>query len=258
MTLNNVLKITDAEYNRRPEIRNSELSHIARSPLHYRHYKDNGSLQTKAMEFGSLVHLFVLEPDLIDSNIQVVPKNTRKATVQTNKIIVSEQDYHRAENLSFSLLENDSVQNLLSQGNREYSYFAEHWDSGLNLKCKGDLVDTSRKMIVDLKTTESARPMDFKRSIKDYRYDVQAAFYTDIISWATGINIDTFCFIACEKVKPYAFTIYEMTAKELQYGREKYEKNLKTLAKCIKESRWPSYNDEKVYLIGGDNMEHDQ
>lgn len=52
-----------AEYHAAPAASKSDLDKIARSPAHYRAYKENPPEQTKAMALGTAFHTLVLEPE---------------------------------------------------------------------------------------------------------------------------------------------------------------------------------------------------
>ena len=76
--------------------------------------------------------------------------------------------------------------------------------------------------IVDLKTTQSASLKSFKSDIIKYGYDIQAAFYIDVVrNKFPGKAVD-FLWIAVEKVPPYGFGWYRCSKETYDYGKAKY------------------------------------
>ena len=65
--------ITNAEYHRDGRISASGLKQILRSPMHYKFNKENPRPPTRAMEFGTLMHTAILEPELLAASYVVVP-----------------------------------------------------------------------------------------------------------------------------------------------------------------------------------------
>ena len=58
----------------------------------------------------------------------------------------------------------------------------------------------------------------------------------------TGDNrLWTFIFIAQEKVKPYAFNLFECTPQFVSQGRYEYELLLQLYKFCIDNDKWPGY-----------------
>lgn len=96
-------------------------------------------------------------------------------------------------------------------------------------KCKARLdlhtvsLKRQKKIIVDFKTTQAKDYAAFLRSLLEYDYDRQAAFYTD------SIKAETFVFIGIQKIKPYDLFFFEASKAPgfLQYGRKKYKVLLK-------------------------------
>lgn len=94
--------------------------------------------------------------------------------------------------------------------------------TGLPLKSKLDLVHRDR-LIVDLKSTGQKDYAGFLRSLTQYDYDRQAAFYLD--SLATGDKSRSrprFTFVGVQKCKPYNIWVVQPSTSFLEGGRKKY------------------------------------
>ena len=95
-------------------------------------------------------------------------------------------------------------------------------------------------IMVDLKTTKDADWKAFQKSIANFRYHVQAAYYMDN---AKQLGADDFIFIAQEKDPPYAVAVYQLEETDIKKGREEYEVNLHQLKQCRKNNSWPGYGN---------------
>ena len=92
-------------------------------------------------------------------------------------------------------------------------------------------------MLIDLKTTRDAGP-GFERSVRQYRYHVQAAFYGDGMG---GMEERPMVFIAVETEAPYLVSCNIIGPDSLSAGRDAYRRNLETYAKCVETNTWPGY-----------------
>ena len=118
------------------------------------------------------------------------------------------------------------------------------WElDGIHCKARPDIIHVSGT-IYDLKTCDSAQEEDFQRTILNRRYHVQAAWYLDGITEATGARFDQFLFIAIEKKPPYGIGVYVASKAMLDQGRQAYKKDFATYAQCVRENHWPSYPTE--------------
>lgn len=110
-------------------------------------------------------------------------------------------------------------------------------------------------ILLDLKSTEDASPEGFARSIANYGYDVQDAFYQDGVQAATGKPPRAFIFLAVEKSarvvegKPFGVAVYQLDDASRDLGRAKYREDLNVYAQCRKTGIWPNYGD-KIQPIG--------
>lgn len=136
-----------------------------------------------------------------------------------------------------------------------------------------------KDIIGDLKTTEDASPEGFAKSIANWRYDVQHAYYIDgtrlaleqgkcnppqegtaelSVYWTdpvTGVLCRCrpdfwrgypkhFAFIAVEKKPPYAVGVYVLDSEGVDIGRAQYQHDLRIYAECVRTGEWPGYGDK--------------
>lgn len=230
----------------------SLLDQIHKSPAHYKAYIEGEKQEpTPAMIFGSLVHSVVFA----QNNYAVLPANIDRRTKEgkaiydmfmlANKgteLIVTEDQYQHAVQIRDAVFAHEKAALLLQNGTAETSIFGKLED--LDAKCRVDFLNTKHNVIVDLKTTNSAAPDEFAKSVWNYRYHVQAAFYLDLT------KAERFFFIAVDKEKPFNVEIYELDSDAIEKGRSEYKQDIATLKKCLETNNWHGYTeDKKIHII---------
>lgn len=128
-------------------------------------------------------------------------------------------------------------------GEAEKSVYWNDATTGVLCRCRPDWWRDDN-VIVDLKTTEDASPEGFAKSMANYRYDVQAAYYLDGVQQATGKRPKAFVFIAVEKKPPYGVGVYVLDSDSLELGRAQYQHDLRIYAECVRTGEWPGYGDK--------------
>ena len=189
----------------------------------------------------------MLERDEFSSRYVVIPKidkRTKAGKEQFNELVhnypdkefISQDEYNALENMVSSLRQNQRVVELMSDTEREITFFNKI--DGHECKCKVDAVKPG--FLIDVKTTESAHPKKFAYSMKKYGYLYQAEFYMAL----TGI--DNFFVIAVEKAPPYAHNVFALSPSEERMS--KIREWLSIVADCRKTGLWPNYDDDVIYL----------
>lgn len=240
----------------------SDLMLLRRSPMHYKYAHDNPTEDTSpALEFGTALHCYVLEPERFRQEYIVygkIDRRTKEGKTQLAEIEASgktpiyEGDVETIINMAESIKSNHYAVRLLA-GEKEVSYFWEDPATGIKLKCRPDCRTDLGELgvIVDLKTTRNAETESFMRSCIDYGYDLQAAMYKQGVERIEG-KPHRFVFIAVEKEPPYACNVLEADELMIRKGDDDLRKYLETLAECHRTDNWYGYNGEsgKPNIIG--------
>lgn len=113
------------------------------------------------------------------------------------------------------------------------------------------------KTIFDLKTTRCAALRAWQHWCFQCGYHMSAALYLDIFSAASGTDRNTMCYILSENFPPYETAKRMLSQDFTTLGRETYQRLLKNYCQCVKNQRWPSYDDvdESVQGFGLVNAE---
>lgn len=257
--------VSEADYFARPEISQSDLAHMAKSPLHFWYNKYSSEREkkesTEAQKFGTLLHSMALEPDKFDERYVVAPEGIDRRTKDgkatwaqlqdeaVGKTIIKADDFNKAKAMRGALLADPVLGILLNsdseKAGRELTILWTDEATGLNCRGRVDLLYDGIAM--DIKTTQDASPTKFRKSIGNFRYHVQAAFYIDGLK-AVGCGDIAWLWGAIEKEAPYATLPCGLQPDALERGRQIYRAELEQVARCLDSGKWPSYSESIVML----------
>tara|TARA_A100001201_G_C4057431_1_gene191624 strand:- start:153 stop:995 length:843 start_codon:yes stop_codon:yes gene_type:complete len=247
--------LSNADYHAHPAYSKSDLDAANKSGRHL-FDKKNGPPRpsTAAFDLGTALHAAALPGESLDSVAVRMPEGLKKTTKEgkafiaenAGKIILSPADAYSLDRMMGSLLDHPVsgpfVRGQLA-GKSEQSFFCKDDETGLELKCRPDFMLNDGSMIIDLKTTLDASPKGFQRSMVNYRYYVQAAWYLDVVEKATGRKPDAFLFVAVEKNRPYNTAVYCADEQMIQVGREHARRDLEKIAKWESTGIYEGYSD---------------
>lgn len=191
--------------------------------LHLAHSIANPS-DSPALAVGRALHCKVLTPHLYLRDFVVAPAVDRrtkegKATYESfvasvgNKTVLTADQAEEVSSMAAAIAANPDARMVVSDlnGSAEVSLFAEI--AGVRAKSRFDrLVEVNgERIIVDVKTTaSSASKSEFERTIWNFGYGVQCAFYLEMAR-ACGVPAQHFVFVVVEKTAPYATAVYRFS-----------------------------------------------
>lgn len=251
----------NAAYHRHTAVSKSHLDLVARSPLHYwARYLDPNRVEpepTPAMVIGSALHTHVLELDTWDDLYVTLPDGIDRRTKQgkaewesfsaasEGRTVLSKADAELVMRMGQAIYAHPAAAFLLQRpGQAERSYFWTDEGTELECKCRPDWMTNDGQLIVDLKTTEDASPVGFRKSISAWRYHVQAAHYLTGVEVVTGQRPEQFIFICVEKKPPHAVAVYAASPEMVAAGERTAETDLARLALCRETGEWPGYSNQ--------------
>jgi hypothetical protein len=248
--------ISNEAYHRGPELSSSGARTLTtKTPAHFRHQRSNPS-HSDAFDIGTAAHSVILENDY--SGIQEVEesswmtkaaKEAKIAARAAGKVPLLSKDLRGVEAMHASVLSDDRARVLLGGGKAEQSVYWQH-ETGTLLKCRPDKWNPDSilgPLIVDLKTTISAHPNDFSKSVGSYGYHQQQAWYQDGLS-AHGFDAK-FVFVLVEKAPPYLVNVVELDPYAVELGRFANGKAISLYNECRDSNQWPGYpTAEPVHL----------
>lgn len=234
-------------YRSDPSACQSDMKEFLRSPAHLKARKDNPKEPTDNMILGTMLHHLVLTPDA-PCKLVVRPKEMKFTTTEgkawrdLNQHHITHEDNQKALAMAKAIKECPQAALMLGDGKPEVSVFTEFNAVGKPLKVKAriDFVHSGNALL-DIKTTQDARPLAFSRTIVDFGYHIQAAWYLDAWNNESDQKKDWFCFIVVESEPPHGVKCYFLDSEAVELGRSKYVSQLPFLRDCIERDNWPGY-----------------
>lgn len=163
---------------------------------------------------------------------------------------IARADYEKYQAMRAAVMAHRGAAYLLGlEGRAEYSILATDPETGEPVRIRPDYwVTKGPRIIVDLKTSEDARREAFARSAVKYRYDVQAAYYSDVYEWHEGAPLDAFVFVVVEDKPPHGVAVYYAGPRMIARGRYLYRQDLNRTHECRERDEWPGYTSEAQQL----------
>ncbi len=230
---------------------------------------------SESMDFGSLVDCLILSADQFEKRYVIQPdtytnekseikpwnwnSNVCKAwrDKQNNLSIVSQEKFDESILAVKRLKDDPTISSFLDQSDKQVWLVGEWKDKETKLKIPlKALLDVVPRLdseysgcVGDLKTTRDAAPVAWNRSLFNFGYHLQSAFYLDFYRALDPMR-DTFCFIVQENKGPYESGKRIMHQDFLEIGRQEYQKALSDYCQCLKSGKFPGYDDTDEAVQG--------
>ena len=271
-------------------VNQSRIKKILRSPLHYWYEHINPDYRheppSASLKIGSALHGLILEGKEL---WKVLPPGINRRSAKgkeayrefvdalgPGEFVLTETEAGHVRGMAESLDGNPMVAEIMSgQGCDDFLteelFVWERLCGSENVLCKARLDVVKREgkriMVVDLKTTRDASEGGFRRSIGDYGYHVQGAFYLEaafnvlsLKDWMDqGDAVAEFNIIAVENSPPYASHVVTLDNRAIDQGRREVEyaisllQHYKRLHFDDPRVPWPSYQNvdpDRLTVIG--------
>ena len=241
-----VLDLDEQEYHAdRGSLSVSGAKVLLKSPAKFRWQQDHPVFKD-VFDFGTAAHRLVLGvgPNLIvheyDADKVKSPKATsawkaRQAEVrEVGDVLLTPDEFATVQAMADKLSEHATAMRLLSEGKPEVSAYADS-PEGVRMRCRFDWLGEG--YAADYKSCADASPEGFARSVANFGYDAQDAWYRTVAE-LLGQPLDAFCFIAQEKEPPYVVEVYELDAAFLARGRERGHRARRIFAECTSSGDW--------------------
>lgn len=241
--------MTREEYRAHPALNFSLAKHLLKSAAHFKAAQDEEQEETDAMRIGTWAHSMILEGKDLSGFYSIKPKAMSFSTkegkawrdAQTLPIL-KEEDAESVPAMAQSVADNPAAR-LMLQGctERERPVFASLY----GVDCKALLDFSGRKrdgrlVIGDMKTDLDASPRKFRKKAYEMHYDMQMAWYADLLAISEGEEEEPECYwIVPEKKAPWATAVYRASDRVLEVGRSKVLAALTLYRQCMKTGVWP-------------------
>lgn len=246
-----VVGMPNDTYHAHPAISKSGLDLVNRSLAHFQYSAKREG--TRAMEIGSAIHCAILEPQrFADEYVLLREVKDRRASeykqaakVHGGEFVLTDKE---ADNVA-GMQESVRSQYGVPDGHAEVSFFAVCPATGVPVKCRFDLL-TDDGNAIDLKKTQDSSREGFAKSVYNYRYHVQDAFYRYVYELVAGEQLKSFTFLAVEEQPPHVAMPYDLGQETRQIAEREMVANLERYAEARETNDWPAYErtDEPLEL----------
>lgn len=249
-----IYDIPNEQYHASAGLSRSGIMELLKTPRHYqaRYIEGFKEKSKSAYEVGTLFHALVLEPHLFEQNFAITTRRrTQKAKDAVgDKELLKSKDYEIAKAMKKAVFSNQDAAALLQNAQIEKSIYWNDPETGILCKCRPDILFISENIsyMADLKSVKDASKWAFEKSIHEYGYHIQAASIQEGVFHATGIKIpdEAFFWIVCEKQPPFLNSVYILSSKAMQRGRELFRQGLELYKQCAQTNEWPGYQNGAI------------
>lgn len=264
-----VYTITNDEYHAGKGISRSAIMEFRKSPKHYWHKYINTNYKKEkskpSMEFGTMAHMFLLEPHDFDNHFAVqqnklpllkdvgreaydLAKQNQSDFIEKSKgkDIITKDEYEKLVAMKNEIFSDELTRELVEGGQYEKSIYWIDPDTELLCKVRPDI--WHENFIVDYKVTLNASPYSFQRDIYKYGYHLQFAMMHEASKYALNKEINDFIFLPQEKTEPYLTAVYQCEQAMLEYGVKEFKNILWQIKYCIDSNYFPGYKTQLISL----------
>ncbi len=223
-------------------------------PAKFRYERDHGQPPKAEFDFGKAAHKRVLgvgeDVVVIDAGDYKTKaaQEARDQAYAEGKVPILPKEDAVIDEMVKALREHPLAAALLDPnrgGKPEQSAFWTCPETGVDCRARFDwlpaLDNRGRLIVPDYKTARGADLISIGRSLDDYGYARQAAWYLDGVKVLGLAEAAAFVFVVQEKTAPYLVTVTDIDATSLAAGRFYNTQARKVFAECVETGRWPGY-----------------
>lgn len=206
---------------------------------------------TDPLRFGQAFHLAILEPEEFNKRVHWWKdhKTTTSKGFQEADAAMGEREIlcplvwkDQLIDMLDALLANPETRALLEiEADNEVTMVWTDKETGV--ECKGRLDRAARKqgLLIDFKSTKDASEQGFVKSVQDFSYHVQDAFYSAGYKEVFGEDPRGFAFPLVEKKAPFLTNLVQLSPEAKEAGRYIFRRNIQRYADCIDKGHFPGY-----------------
>lgn len=231
------------------------LSVLADCPAKFKHqFIDLGATkeETKSLRIGKAVHTLAMEPEkwedeyaLFDGDRRTTAgKSAYAELLDEGKTIIRADEMKQIDGMANAIVKHNVANALLKSSGHVEASITWHQD-GLDFKCRPDFMRNDG-LIVDLKTSKSAKPSQFAKDAYNYKYFLSVALTSAGYEALHGKPPEEYVMLVIETEAPYcisAFTTFTSfsTMSVLEYGKMRLAELIGAYKTCLTNNEWPEY-----------------
>ena len=228
----------------------SLLKPLLVSPAHFKAGLTECPKSSDARDFGTLLHLLLLQPTQVGSEVAVYPGVVNARTKEykefearhPDKLVVDEPTFasarRLAEKVAATRYKGRPLQLFIEESICEPSIYFTEPTTGLRLRIRPDAYHPD--LTFDLKSTRFAALRAFTRDAIERDYDMQAFMYSFGRCMYEGTEkAKPFVFITAETSAPHSVSTLTAGERFLNNGAAKFQACVAAFKACSQTGYWP-------------------
>jgi len=195
-----------------------------------------------ALTFGTVAHLKILEPHLMESEVAVYPGPARRGAEykkfevdNEGKNIITIAEADKLDLLYKAYMEDGCAVDFMKGVQVEATYCGE-W-GGLPVKVRCDAINAEKGYILDVKTTSYENDLEAIRDVVgQLYYDLSAALYVDVCSAFYGRAFDFYLLVLSKRDN--TCKMYKVSDDTLEQGRIRLKEAVDIYNRCMHTNIW--------------------
>lgn len=215
---------------------------LLRSPAKFAYEREHGRPDKKAYDLGHAAHRFILRKGNEIARVHADDWRSKAAQAEgaaaraSARVPLLAKDYRAALDMAKAVKRHPTFGQLFREGQPEVSAY---WiDPETGVTCRGRADWLHPRACVDVKTAVDASPAGFAKAVANFRYDLQAAAYSE--AWP-GLP---FVFVVVETAPPHLCAAYVLPVDALAVGAADWHRALRLYAEYESSGVWPGYSPE--------------
>lgn len=249
----------DAYHADRSALSCSLLKPLLISPAHFQAALVANETRSDARDFGTLVHLLVLQPELASQELAVFPGVAGRhsgwstfAALHPDKLVVDEPTFTQGRRLAHKVLETRykgrPLRDFVEESIAEATVYFTEPATGLRMRIRLDAYHPD--ISFDLKTSRFALPRAFGKDAVDRHYDLQAYMYSlGRCMYEGRQSAKPFVFIVAENEAPHSVSTLEAGSTFVENGSNKFQACAATFKACTEAGYWPDLGSDGTLEI---------
>ncbi len=268
--------LSNPDYHAIDALSASGIKTLLQSPMHYRYQRDTPHEETSALKIGTLLHMAILEPGRWNTEIVVIPDDApkrptmrqilaKKPSAETAAAVawwqvfeakakgmtsVDADDFEKVSAMAAAVRRHPIYDSLIAEEStlKERSMMWLDARLGIRCKCRFDAL-TADGIGIDLKTTQDASADAFARSVAQYRYHLQAAWYNTGHEHVRNQSLRAWLFVAVESVAPYGVQVHHLEPNAIAFGANRCEEAMLLYQQASSTGYWRGYPESVNRLV---------
>lgn len=223
-------------------------------------YNDNRAesgqdgVEAAYFRIGRAAHTLVLEPETFDRLFCTRPaafsdwrtaesRKWRAAQAASGMTVLDPAEMLQVQGVAKAIREHPLTKDGLWDGEIETAIIWQDHRTGIWLKSRPDSLPRSARLVADLKVAASAHPLSVRRSIREFGYDMQLALVGIGLEAVLQMKVEDYALFVVAAKRPHGTFLQVVSHDAIHWARLRLRRALDTFARCMKENRWPSYEE---------------